>query len=136
VTAYFGERLSKLDATYRQTVRCDQFGVTSLSARVGTSSCLNRPKFKLGEKGEHANLFSLRGLAVEGATESLADKRPRFTRLQYSFNRFLVGERGFEPPTPWSRTRCSTRLSHSPNLRLAGCLRIQRVPGWRFVHDP
>jgi hypothetical protein len=28
--------------------------------------------------------------------------------------RRLVGERGFEPPTPWSRTRCSTRLSHSP----------------------
>ena len=28
----------------------------------------------------------------------------------------LVGERGFEPPTPWSRTRCSTRLSHSPNM--------------------
>ena len=28
--------------------------------------------------------------------------------------RMLVGERGFEPPTPWSRTRCSTRLSHSP----------------------
>src|ERR1700730_4985208 len=32
----------------------------------------------------------------------------------------LVGERGFEPPTPWSRTRCSTRLSHSPTaLRAA-----------------
>jgi hypothetical protein len=30
----------------------------------------------------------------------------------------MVGERGFEPPTPWSRTRCSTRLSHSPNM---GC---------------
>src|SRR5579859_5675919 len=29
----------------------------------------------------------------------------------------LVGERGFEPPTPWSRTRCSTRLSHSPTCR-------------------
>src|SRR5207244_9479815 len=28
----------------------------------------------------------------------------------------LVGERGFEPPTPWSRTRCSTRLSHSPTV--------------------
>ena len=28
----------------------------------------------------------------------------------------MVGERGFEPPTPWSRTRCSTRLSHSPTL--------------------
>ena len=33
----------------------------------------------------------------------------------------MVGERGFEPPTPWSRTRCSTRLSHSPNF-LAGRL--------------
>jgi hypothetical protein len=31
----------------------------------------------------------------------------------------LVGERGFEPPTPWSRTRCSTRLSHSPTLSLS-----------------
>src|SRR6267154_4199533 len=30
----------------------------------------------------------------------------------------LVGERGFEPPTPWSRTRCSTRLSHSPTVRV------------------
>jgi len=29
----------------------------------------------------------------------------------------LVGERGFEPPTPWSRTRCSTRLSHSPTAK-------------------
>src|SRR6266545_4584643 len=36
----------------------------------------------------------------------------------------MVGARGFEPPTPWSRTRCSTRLSHAPTgplrpLRLA-----------------
>ena len=27
---------------------------------------------------------------------------------------FMVGTRGFEPPTPASRTRCSTRLSHVP----------------------
>ncbi len=32
----------------------------------------------------------------------------------------LVGERGFEPPTPWSRTRCSTRLSHSPTRQFEG----------------
>src|SRR6266568_8528888 len=31
--------------------------------------------------------------------------------------KILVGERGFEPPTHWSRTRCSTRLSHSPTDR-------------------
>ena len=33
--------------------------------------------------------------------------------------RKMVGERGFEPPTPWSRTRCSTRLSHSPTCAKA-----------------
>jgi hypothetical protein len=35
----------------------------------------------------------------------------------------LVGERGFEPPTPWSRTRCSTRLSHSPTVTRAATRR-------------
>ena len=30
----------------------------------------------------------------------------------------LVGARGFEPPTPRSRTECSTRLSHAPTKRL------------------
>jgi hypothetical protein len=34
--------------------------------------------------------------------------------MQFTCLKRLVGERGFEPPTPWSRTRCSTRLSHSP----------------------
>ena len=29
---------------------------------------------------------------------------------------FVVGERGFEPPAPASRTQCSTRLSYSPTL--------------------
>src|SRR5579863_4247973 len=37
--------------------------------------------------------------------------------LQFKCLKRLVGERGFEPPTPWSRTRCSTRLSHSPTVR-------------------
>jgi hypothetical protein len=30
---------------------------------------------------------------------------------------FMVGMTGFEPATPWSRTRCSTRLSHIPMER-------------------
>jgi len=38
----------------------------------------------------------------------------------------MVGERGFEPPTPWSRTRCSTRLSHSPNM---GCRSVSMGRG-------
>src|SRR5512132_4196053 len=28
--------------------------------------------------------------------------------------KFVVGASGFEPPTPRSRTECSTRLSHAP----------------------
>ncbi len=30
---------------------------------------------------------------------------------------YMVGMTGFEPATPWSRTRCSTRLSHIPMER-------------------
>src|SRR5436190_16058771 len=29
-----------------------------------------------------------------------------------------VGARGFEPPTPWSRTRCATRLCYAPEERV------------------
>src|SRR4051812_11503711 len=31
----------------------------------------------------------------------------------------MVGARGFEPPTPPSRTECSTRLSHAPTTELS-----------------
>ena len=41
------------------------------------------------------------------------DGKPEVT---FKCLKIMVGERGFEPPTPWSRTRCSTRLSHSPTL--------------------
>ena len=40
----------------------------------------------------------------------------------------MVGERGFEPPTPCSRSRCSTRLSHSPNM---GCGSVSLGAAWR-----
>ena len=34
------------------------------------------------------------------------------------FLNFLVGVQGFEPWTPWSQTRCATRLRHTPpNLK-------------------
>ncbi len=40
--------------------------------------------------------------------------------IRPSQNSFLVGVRGFEPPTPWSRTKCASRCAtprpenHSP----------------------
>jgi hypothetical protein len=33
--------------------------------------------------------------------------------LNYTRKR-MVGKTGFEPATPWSQTRCSTKLSHFP----------------------
>jgi hypothetical protein len=30
------------------------------------------------------------------------------------FKNKMVGKTGFEPATPWSQTRCSTKLSHFP----------------------
>ena len=28
----------------------------------------------------------------------------------------MVGKTGFEPATPWSQTKCSTKLSHFPKM--------------------
>jgi hypothetical protein len=49
--------------------------------------------------------------------------------VQFKCLKIMVGERGFEPPTPWSRTRCSTRLSHSPTGagRRRNCLAPSQV---------
>ena len=37
----------------------------------------------------------------------------------------VVGEKGFEPSTPWSQTRCATRLRHSPTITGSGVLPVQ-----------
>ncbi len=41
----------------------------------------------------------------------------------------VVGARGFEPPTPWSRTRCATRLRYAPKGKryLHGCPSIVKA---------
>ena len=47
--------------------------------------------------------------------------------MRFKYLKTMVGERGFEPPTPWSRTRCSTRLSHSPTESIPFIL-LHRCP--------
>src|SRR5262245_46905734 len=51
-----------------------------------------------------------------GENESQGKKRAAAVRM--------VGARGFEPPTPWSRTRCSTRLSHAPTSLVRRLARV------------
>ena len=60
-------------------------------------------------------------LLQPGAAADQGTRKPRKSRDLRGSR--LVGETGFEPATPWSRTRCSTRLSHSPALPL-----LLRVP--------
>ena len=50
--------------------------------------------------------------------------------LNHQSGRCLVGMRGFEPPTPSSRTKCATRLRYIPNKLgiIAGKLRFGKQP--------
>ena len=57
------------------------------------------------------SLLNSEDLTVYKIIYSAVDEK---TEMKFKYLKILVGERGFEPPTPWSRTRCSTRLSHSP----------------------
>src|SRR6266446_592532 len=70
------------------------------SSRSLPSTLGNRSRF---EPGRELTVYKIDTIDVDGKPEA-----------QFKCLKRLVGERGFEPPTPWSRTRCSTRLSHSP----------------------
>ena len=72
--------------------------------KIGKSTHFNRRGHKSRHTGTRPKLEN--ALIKESKAVSISNLR-------------MVGERGFEPPTPWSRTRCSTRLSHSPIDRLA-----------------
>ena len=69
-------------------------------------TCVSGDIVILGER-----LLNSEDLTVYKFDYSAVDGKPE---VQFKCLKKLVGERGFEPPTPWSRTRCSTRLSHSP----------------------
>ncbi len=45
----------------------------------------------------------------------------RSNQLSYGPIIYMVGKTGFEPATPWSQTRCSTKLSHFPTAIKMWC---------------
>jgi hypothetical protein len=65
----------------------------------------------MGGCSSEGEAVELRGFLSLNFAYSAVDEKPE---MLFMCLKILVGERGFEPPTPWSRTRCSTRLSHSP----------------------
>src|SRR4051812_16003353 len=56
---------------------------------------------------------SSRSIAIYKIIYTAVDEKPE---VQRNFRKTLVGARGFEPPTPWSRTRCATRLRYAPTV--------------------
>ena len=61
----------------------------------------------------------LQALCFHGATGGIRTPDPRLRRpLLYPTELLsqikMVGAAGFEPATPWSQARCSTKLSHAP----------------------
>lgn len=76
--------------------------------------------------------------AVEGArAETVARRREAANKKPGSLKGFRassdVGETGFEPATPWTRTKCSTRLSHSPNPGLVALRAACRNSGASYL---
>src|SRR5512136_1453457 len=62
-----------------------------------------------------------------------AKSRARHSEFHIPNSRRMVGARGFEPPTPWSRTKCATRLRYAPMLLPFALLPL--LGFWRFPSD-
>jgi nuclease YhcG-like protein len=61
----------------------------------------------------HQTVVAHQGTEAVKSALSSADKR---NAIECAFGETVVGARGFEPPTPWSQTRCATRLRYAPML--------------------
>ena len=61
------------------------------------------------------------GVFISGAPGAIRTRDPRFRRpMLYPAElrvRKMVGATGFEPATPCSQSRCSTKLSYAPNCQ-------------------
>ena len=44
-----------------------------------------------------------------------------------------VGKTGFEPATPWSQTKCSTKLSYFPLFKMARPRGVEPLASWSVV---
>ena len=53
----------------------------------------------------------------------LWDSNPQSSNEEIAVCVFMVRMTGFEPATPWSQTRCSTKLSHTPQSVLTSVFR-------------
>ena len=94
-------------------------------ASPGASLGLRRAYFALRWPADVSGRSAPRGgraVAWSGITRPAfagSLRSPGYGAAPFAFRskRRLVGATGFEPATPWSRTKCSTRLSHAPKKK-------------------
>lgn len=58
-----------------------------------------------------------------------AELLPAIKQKALTYGAFSIGKTGFEPATPWSQTKCSTKLSYFPKYapsRIRTCNRLIR----------
>ena len=65
--------------------------------------------------GQHSRFWKEKGLQKVLHQGQMKKYFRRPNCKSFKSWRIFVGVRGFEPPTPASRRRCSTRLSYTPN---------------------
>ena len=80
-------------------------------------------------------------LSKNGATGGIRTPDPRLRRpLLYPTElqtRKVVGATGFEPTTPWSQARCSTKLSYAPTTQEILCHIFQTLSSiFFFFQNP
>ena len=118
--------------TARFSARCDEESIRRwVTRRVTLCARSARTDAATSDAPLEMSNYSLEGQRLKyGALGSLepirALKRVNCRTELCRFSRIfgdLVGARGFEPPTPRSRTECSTRLSHAPTA--AYCTRFR-----------
>lgn len=79
------------------------------TANIACKVCVVEPRFGLFFDSQ---TYQFSTPAERAAAGVLCTEVPKRCLAAYFI---VVGARGFEPPTPWSRTRCATRLRYAPN---------------------
>jgi hypothetical protein len=61
-----------------------------------------------------SGVFALESNGVQILSTTISSKKGR--GCAYPFFDEMVGVKGFEPSTPWSQTKCATRLRYTPTF--------------------
>ena len=99
--------------------------VSTVAGPFDRAHCGERSETPHRQRGGAAEFRAARPPAVKEARGRMCEGiYARILRFALKISGKLVGVRGFEPPTPSSRTRCATRLRYTPTAPRAAPARL------------